>query len=75
MLESKKIQEVQNNALNKVVATAQKSLLNNNYFEVSKIHAIALINNQKKVFGFGSGTYIQIKNLQQLENFTNYFID
>lgn len=75
MSESKQIQELQNNALNKVVATAQKSLLNYNYFEISKTHAIALINNQKKVFGFGSGMYIKIENLQQLENFTNYFID
>lgn len=75
MNESKQIQELQNNALNKVVATAQKSLLNHNYFEISKTHAIALINNQKKVFGFGSGMYIKIENLQQLENFTNYFID
>lgn len=75
MTESKRIQELQNNALNKVVYTAQKSLLNNNYFEISKTHAIALINNDKKVFGFGAGMYIKIENRQQLENFTNYFID
>lgn len=75
MKESKQIQEVQNNFLNKVVTAAQKSQLNNNYFEVSKVHAIALVNNKKNVFGFGSGTYIKIETIDQLENFTNYFIN
>lgn len=75
MIESKQIQEVQNNVLNKVVSTAQKSLLNHNYTEVSKVHATALINNQKNVFGFQSGSYLKIENVQQIENFTNYFIN
>lgn len=75
MNESKQIQEVQNNFLNRVVTAAQKSQLNNNYFEVSKVHAIALVNNKKNVFGFGSGKYIKIETIDQLENFTNYFIN
>jgi hypothetical protein len=72
---SKQLQQLQNNALNKCVIEAQKSRLNHNYTEVTKIHAIALINNQKNVFGFQSGSYLKIENLQELQNFTNYFID
>lgn len=56
MRELKQLQEVQNNSLKKCVIEAQKSKLNNNYFEVTKVHATALINNNKNVFGFQSGS-------------------
>ena len=72
---SKQLQQLQNNALKKCIIEAQKSRLNHNYTEVSKLHATALINNNKNVFGFQSGTYQKIENVQELENFTNYFID
>lgn len=75
MTELKQLQQLQNSALKKCVIEAQKSRLNHNYTEVSKLHAKALVNNQKSVYGFGSGAYIKIENVEQLENFTNYFID
>lgn len=71
----KQLQQLQNSALKKCVIEAQKSRLNHNYTEVSKIHATALINNKITVYGFQSGSYLKIENLLQLENFTNYFID
>jgi hypothetical protein len=72
---SKQLQQLQNNALNKCVIEAQKSRLNHNYTEVTKIHATALINNKITVYGFQSGSYLKIENLLQLEKFNNYFID
>ena len=64
------INEAQNKALNNVIQEAQKNKMQ--YHQVSEVHAKALLNNDKKVFGFVNGVIIEISTLDQAEL---YYID
>ena len=61
------INEAQNNALKNVMQEAHKNKMQ--YHQVSEVHAKALLNNNKKVFGCVNGVIVEITSLDQSELF------
>ena len=68
--ENAKINEAQNNALNNVLKEAHKNKMQ--FHQITEVHAKALLNNDKKVFGSVNGFIEEITNVEQAEL---YYID
>jgi pSer/pThr/pTyr-binding forkhead associated (FHA) protein len=65
--ENAKIKEAQNNVLNNVLKEAHKNKMQ--FHQISEVHAKALLNNDKKVFGSVNGFIEEITNVEQAELF------
>ena len=68
--ENTKINEVQKKALKKSTIEAQKNKMQ--YHSISEVHASALLNNQKPVFGIIENKIVPITNINESQT---YFID
>ena len=73
MNESILIKEAQTNALDKCVIEAQHDDFN--FEEVSYLHAVALLNFNKTVYGYSGGEFFELQNVQMLSMFKTYFIE